>query len=75
MGTTTIQDLFTDRELNAGINHAGKKYAAGRTAELLTEDPARTEQQLVNLLHEEAQAAEAELEQVRGRGRLGSLTR
>lgn len=66
MGTMTIQDLFTDRELNAGINHAGKKYAAGRAAELLAEDPARTAQQLVDLLREEAQAAEAEFEQIRG---------
>lgn len=62
----SLNGLFTDRELSAGLNHAAKKYAAGRAAELLAEDPVRTAQQLVDLLREEARASEAEFEQVRG---------
>jgi hypothetical protein len=65
----SLNELFTDRELSAGLNHAGKKYAAGRAAELLAEDPARTAQDLVDLLREEARAAGAagaEFEQARG---------
>lgn len=61
----SIHELFTDRELNAEMSHAGKRYAARRAAELIAEDPTRTAQQLVDLLREEADAAKAEFERVR----------
>lgn len=57
---------LTDPEFNAEMNAAGKRFAAGRAAELLDEDPTRTAQQLVDLLREEADAAEAEFNQLRG---------
>jgi len=62
----SIHELFTDRVFNAGTSYAGKKYAAGRAAELIAEDPTRTAQQLVDKLREEADAAEAEFDRVRG---------
>lgn len=62
----SIQDLFSDRVFNAGTSYAGKRFAAGRAAELLAEDLTRTAQQLVDLLREEADAAEAEFKQLRG---------
>ncbi len=62
----SIHELFTDRELNAEMSHAGKKYAAGRAAELLAEGPGRTAQQLVEKLREEADAAQVEFERVSG---------
>lgn len=62
----SIQDLFSDRVFNAGTSYAGKWFAAGRAAELLAEDPTRTARQLVDLLREEADAAEAEFKQLRG---------
>ena len=62
----SIHELFTDRVFSAGTSYAGKRYAAGRAAELLAEDPTRTAQQLVDLLREEADAAEAEFKQLRG---------
>lgn len=51
---------------STGASYAGKKYAAGRVTELIAEDPDRTAQQLVDLLREEADAAEVEFERVRG---------
>lgn len=62
----SIHELFTDRVFNAGTSYAGKRYAAGRAAELLAEDPTRTAQQLVDLLREEADASEAEFKRLRG---------
>jgi hypothetical protein len=62
----SIHQLFTDQVFNAGTSYAGKRFAAGRAAELLAEDPTRTAQQLVDLLREEADAAESEFERLRG---------
>lgn len=62
----SIQALFTDRVFNAGTSYAGKRFAAGRAAELLAEDPTRSAQQLVDLLRVEADEAEAEFQRLRG---------
>lgn len=62
----SIQELFSDRTFAAGTTFAGKRFAAGRAAELLAEDPTRTAQQLVDLLRAEADEAEAEFKRVRG---------
>lgn len=62
---TSIRDLFTDRKFNAGRTYAGKRLAARRAAELLAEDPSLTAQGLVDLLRGEADAVEADFEQVR----------
>lgn len=63
---SSIQELFSDRVFNAGTSYAGKRFAAGRAAELLAEDPTLTAQQPVDLLRAEADAAEAEFKQLRG---------
>ncbi|MDP5226893.1 MULTISPECIES: hypothetical protein [Arthrobacter] len=62
----SIQELFSDRVFNAGTSYAGKRFAAGRAAELLAEDPTRSAQQLVDLLRAEADEAEAEFQRLRG---------
>ncbi|MFF8021728.1 hypothetical protein ACFZDJ_11450 [Streptomyces sp. NPDC007896] len=46
--------------LNAEMAFAGKRYAARRAAELRSEDPSRSAEQIVDLLRDEADAAEAE---------------
>lgn len=60
----SIHELFTDQAFNAGANAAAKRYAA----ELLAEDPTRTAQQLVDLIRDEADTAEAELDELRDHG-------
>lgn len=57
----SIQPLFTDRVFNAGTSYAGKRFAAGRAAELLAEDPTRSAQQLVDLLRAEADEVESRI--------------
>ncbi|MEW1816805.1 hypothetical protein [Streptomyces diastaticus] len=53
--------------LNAEIA-AGKRYAARRAAELRSEDPSRSAEQIVDLLRDGADAAEAEFRRVRDLG-------
>ena len=62
----SLKEMFSDRTFAAGMTFAGKRFAAGRAAELIAEDPTRTAQQLVDLLRAEADLAEAEFKRVRG---------
>ncbi len=59
---------LTDPGFNAEMSAAGKRYAARHADELLAEDPARSAQQLVELLRGEAEVAEAGLLRVRDGG-------
>lgn len=62
----SIQELLSGRAFAVGTRFAGERFAAGRAAELLAEDPTRTAQQLVDLLRAEADEAAAEFKRIRG---------
>ncbi|MEU9269132.1 hypothetical protein AB0E04_27300 [Streptomyces sp. NPDC048251] len=54
--------------LNAEIGFAGKRYGVRCAAELRSEDPSRSLEQIVGLLRDEADAAEAEFRRLRDLG-------
>ena len=56
---------LSDPLLNAEMTFAGKRYAARRAAELHAEDPARSADEIVDLLRGEAAVAEAELRRLK----------
>jgi hypothetical protein len=54
--------------LNAAMAFAGKRYGVRCAAELRSEDPSRFAEQIVGLLRDEADTAEAEFRQLRDLG-------